>query len=276
LLSHTDKNAIFKARVTIVDSNGVLVRETSGHGSEDKDDFRDFLEKAETKAIGRALAAAGYGSQFATDFEFGADQGRVVDAPVGHDSQESGVRVTRPGDPPSAKQIGYLERLLQERDMEGHDVQEHLRRVEDTKQNHGDKLDRATASNWIKQLTEDRIIPVIEGMVPKAEGADAGAFTSGIRAKLLVRNDKERTVWKNVIAGLNREKETWRALVATAKTMTTDSDDPMREAWRFILLVEQAPLSGEIIDGIATVADKAGAVSPDLEDAVAKRFLELG
>src|SRR3982751_2688986 len=82
LLSHTDKNAIFKARVTIVDSNGVLVRETSGHGSEDKDDFRDFLEKAETKAIGRALAAAGYGSQFATDFYFGAAHERVGDGPV--------------------------------------------------------------------------------------------------------------------------------------------------------------------------------------------------
>jgi hypothetical protein len=35
-----------------------------------------------TKAIGRALAALGFGTQFCTDFDFGAAQGRVVDSPV--------------------------------------------------------------------------------------------------------------------------------------------------------------------------------------------------
>jgi len=42
----------------------------------------DYIEKAETKALGRALAALGFGTQFCPDFEFGAREGRVVDAPV--------------------------------------------------------------------------------------------------------------------------------------------------------------------------------------------------
>jgi hypothetical protein len=49
-----------------------------GHGSETKGDFPDYIEKAETKAIGRALAAAGFGTEAA--FEENPD--RPADAPV--------------------------------------------------------------------------------------------------------------------------------------------------------------------------------------------------
>ncbi len=50
--------------------------------------FGDWLEKAETGAIGRALAALGYGTQFAgADFD---EQHRIVDSPV-----------ERPAAPPS-------------------------------------------------------------------------------------------------------------------------------------------------------------------------------
>src|SRR5438067_11993231 len=50
------------------------------HGSETVQDWQDFIEKAQTKSLGRALAACGYGSQF-TDSEF--DEGeRIVDSPV--------------------------------------------------------------------------------------------------------------------------------------------------------------------------------------------------
>ena len=55
----------------------------TGYGSETSSDFGDYLEKAETKAIGRALGAAGYGTQFTDDFDFGAEErGKVVDSPV--------------------------------------------------------------------------------------------------------------------------------------------------------------------------------------------------
>ncbi|HEX5939617.1 MAG TPA: hypothetical protein VFZ12_04595 [Dehalococcoidia bacterium] len=57
--------AIFRARVAIPGAG-----EASGWGSETSTDFRDYIEKAETKALGRALAALGYGTQFCEDFTF--------------------------------------------------------------------------------------------------------------------------------------------------------------------------------------------------------------
>lgn len=81
-LSLTEDHAIFKA--TITDANGMQV--SSGHGSESKKDFGDFIEKAETKAIGRALAMLGYGTQFAADE---LDEGdRIVDSPINRGKQE--------------------------------------------------------------------------------------------------------------------------------------------------------------------------------------------
>jgi hypothetical protein len=55
-----DAAAIFKATVTIPGGG-----KATGYGSETAGDFADFIEKAETKAIGRALNALGYGAQFA-------------------------------------------------------------------------------------------------------------------------------------------------------------------------------------------------------------------
>ena len=75
----TDSSAVFKATVTLPDGGSA-----TGWGSEESSDFGDFLEKAETKAIGRALGALGFGTQFTgEEFEF-VDTGgqRVVDSPV--------------------------------------------------------------------------------------------------------------------------------------------------------------------------------------------------
>ena len=55
-----ETSAIFKATVSLP-SGG----RATGYGSETAGDFGDFIEKAETKAIGRALNALGYGAQFA-------------------------------------------------------------------------------------------------------------------------------------------------------------------------------------------------------------------
>ena len=59
LVEHTGDSAIFRAVVTLPDGGSA-----SGWGSESMSDFRDYIEKAETKAIGRALNALGYGAQF--------------------------------------------------------------------------------------------------------------------------------------------------------------------------------------------------------------------
>ncbi len=77
LVHQDDRLAIFRARVTLPDGGSA-----TGWGSESPDDFRDYIEKAETKAVGRALAALGFGTQFCPDFDFGAAVGKVVDSPI--------------------------------------------------------------------------------------------------------------------------------------------------------------------------------------------------
>ena len=66
--------AIFKATVT--DGKGASATAT---GSESAVDFEDYIEKGETKAIGRSLALLGFGTQFAPELD---EEHRIVDAPV--------------------------------------------------------------------------------------------------------------------------------------------------------------------------------------------------
>jgi hypothetical protein len=73
--------ALFRAEVEIPGGG-----KATGWGSETVRDFHDYIEAAETKAVGRALAALGYGTQFCRDFDFAANArpgtSQVVDAPV--------------------------------------------------------------------------------------------------------------------------------------------------------------------------------------------------
>lgn len=66
--------ARFKAIVT--DGKG---GRSTGTKSENAANFPDYIEKAETGAIGRALAGLGYGTQFAPDLN---EAHRIVDSPV--------------------------------------------------------------------------------------------------------------------------------------------------------------------------------------------------
>ncbi len=78
LATHEAGLALFRAQVALPAGG-----RATGWGSETAGDFVDYIEKAETKALGRALAALGYGTQFCEDFDFRRDdQGPVVDAPV--------------------------------------------------------------------------------------------------------------------------------------------------------------------------------------------------
>lgn len=75
-ISITDQSACFKA--IIRDNKGLLM--SMSHKFENAKGFPDFIEKAETGAIGRALALIGYGTQFCGDE---LDEGaRIVDSPV--------------------------------------------------------------------------------------------------------------------------------------------------------------------------------------------------
>lgn len=77
-MAHLDtekKFAVFRAEVMLPSGGSA-----TGYGSETEQDFPlGWVEKAETKAVGRALAALGFGTQFALELDEGD---RVVDSPV--------------------------------------------------------------------------------------------------------------------------------------------------------------------------------------------------
>jgi hypothetical protein len=119
MMSHEDNLAVFRAHVSIPGGGTA-----TGWGTESAGDFRDYLEKAETKALGRALAALGFGTQFCPDFEFGAAAGRVVDSPVraarptrtasGERPESATVAAIGPEQPATQRQLRYLQAVARE------------------------------------------------------------------------------------------------------------------------------------------------------------------
>ena len=174
--------ASFRARVRILDENGMLIKSATGYGTEHAADFGDFTEKAETKALGRALAACGFGTQFAgEEYDFGAEtSGRVVDSPVQRPAgsqqpssrparnavvtsiRTSGQQTGNASDTLTPRQYGYLETLLNELQQKGQDVSGHFAILA--------TLSRATASSWVDQITKQRTLPEL----PKVTQAVTG------------------------------------------------------------------------------------------------------
>lgn len=105
---------IFKAVVT--DGKG---GKGTGTKMENAAAFGDFLEKAETGAIGRALAGLGYGTQFTGDE---LDEGqRIVDAPV-----ERKVPTYDASKPATEQQLDTIDRLRSQLGMQSLDETEGL------------------------------------------------------------------------------------------------------------------------------------------------------
>jgi hypothetical protein len=100
-----DKYAIFHAE--IYDEKGNLI--ASGTKCEDVAGFKDYIEKAETGSIGRALAVAGFGTQFALDE---LDEGeRLADAP--HQSPQTPAKApVRTTSPQSNGNSGLGQKLI--------------------------------------------------------------------------------------------------------------------------------------------------------------------
>jgi hypothetical protein len=91
--------AMFKARAgwfTAEDREAFA----TGYGSETKGDFADYVEKAETKAIGRALACLGYGTAQAMDLDEG---GSVADSPVERRPRQAQQQPARTQTPPARR-----------------------------------------------------------------------------------------------------------------------------------------------------------------------------
>jgi hypothetical protein len=125
----TENHAIAKA--SIVNDKGHII--ATSHKCEDKRGFADFAEKAETGAIGRALAACGYGTQFAPEL---SEEHRVVDSP-----QHSQARVISAAPKPQAashspmtggpteKQIARLMAIAKENGWTEDNIKEYLNQM---------------------------------------------------------------------------------------------------------------------------------------------------
>jgi hypothetical protein len=128
LVTHGDDFALFRAKVTL--PSGATA---TGWGSERLGDFKDYIEKAETKAIGRALAALGFGTQFCPDFEFGAARGKVVDAPIdfstvrgnrhGSASPEAKPAASHAAASATTKQLKFIEAIAREAKLSAEDLE---------------------------------------------------------------------------------------------------------------------------------------------------------
>jgi len=88
-------NGFVMFRAVVRDGKGGI---GTGTKSEKAASFPDYIEKAETGAIGRALAALGYGTQFAPELD---EEHRIVDSPVNRSSSSSSAGAG-PQQPPVA------------------------------------------------------------------------------------------------------------------------------------------------------------------------------
>jgi hypothetical protein len=112
MTTYDGQSAVFKARVSIPNGGSA-----TGWGTEQYNDFRDFVEKAETKALGRALAALGFGTQFCSDFDFGSNENRVVDSPINFQAQADrrrGGDDNRAPQPATSKQLQFISSIARE------------------------------------------------------------------------------------------------------------------------------------------------------------------
>lgn len=99
LLQVSDDQTVARAVITVFNEEGIEIKCSSATKRETKKDFPDHTEKAETGAIGRALALMGYGTQFAVaDLDEGD---RLADAPVTSFKREN----AKAPEAPAAKQV---------------------------------------------------------------------------------------------------------------------------------------------------------------------------
>lgn len=151
MVSHENSVAVFKAQVTIPGGGSA-----TGWGSEGYDDFRDYLEKAETKALGRALAALGFGTQFTPDFDFAEGQERVVDAPVRLARQRQLVdfseeRRNHEGNRQSMteRQMTFIRKMARDKGLSDQAIEEQASAYYGKR---FEQLDRRDASTFIERL----------------------------------------------------------------------------------------------------------------------------
>lgn len=146
LIREDEMSALFRCTITL--PSGAVA---TGWGSETQADFGDWLEKAETKSIGRACAALGYGTQFCSDHDFGgAERGRVVDAPVDR------TRGPRAADPATERQIKAIYAIGRAGHLSDADL---VQRSQEVYGCPPEQLERRDASNFIDLLKQEMSRP---------------------------------------------------------------------------------------------------------------------
>lgn len=146
LVSHEEGRAIFKAKASL--PNGASA---TGWGSEAYDNFPEYIEAAETKALGRALAALGYGSQFCSDFVLAETAGILADSPV--KPVNGRVAENQPAvnieQPMTVKQNNLIQILARENQLSSSELDDLAQSAAGTKVG---ELSRRGASNLIEAL----------------------------------------------------------------------------------------------------------------------------
>lgn len=150
MIERSDRHAIFRATITLRTGG-----KATGWGSETADDFRDFIEKAETKAIGRALNALGFGLP---ELELDGDRGpagRPVDQRDRRAQAAADLAARQAsaedGGPPleqraTGRQLGYLRVVAREVDVDADAAAQETYGVP------AQHLTRVQASRLIEQL----------------------------------------------------------------------------------------------------------------------------
>lgn len=186
--------ATFKATVSWPTETGIVV--CQDWGSEESSDFGDFMEKASTKAIGRALSLAGFGTQFTNEHEFGADQQRVVDSPVQRSTTrpaqttsppDTHTHTRPPGELASEAQTRMIYGIIREKDWT--DEQLHARILIEYGVRSMKQLKKAQASDLITYLKQP-LSPALPHEIADEFLSDANALQAAQTIKEL------HAIWK--------------------------------------------------------------------------------
>lgn len=146
LVQLDDRRAVFRATVSWDTPGGIVT--CVDYGSECEAEFADYIEKASTKAIGRALALAGFGTQFALE-----DQ-EPVDGPAPAPSNVRSIAAVPQGHAPvTTRQVSYLHQLAREMALTDEDLDERARELFGVPIA---ELGRRQLSQVIEQLNADR------------------------------------------------------------------------------------------------------------------------
>lgn len=141
-----DAHAVFRA--SVLNTDGRIIG--TGTKLETKGGFADYVEKAETGAIGRALALCGYGTQFAPELEEGE---RIVDSP--QEPKQAQAKPQGAAGTITDKQIGLIHSLAKEVFGETKEAVEAYKQwlVKETGKSSSKALTMKQASEVIEKLT---------------------------------------------------------------------------------------------------------------------------